>query len=94
MKIFIRTFVDTVIRRHLVGRWIAAIVWMIALAAYFMAMQWKDGEFLKPAKLLFCIDFLMVVTEDVVRTSKGNGDERFIQDEKCLLVFIGAFDLF
>lgn len=77
----------TVIRRHLVGRWIAAVVWLIALAAYFMAMQWKDGEFFKPAKFLFLIDFLMVGVEDLTRTIKGDDDERFIQDEKCLLVF-------
>lgn len=79
---------NTLIRRHLVGRWIAAIVWLVALAAYFMAMQWKDGEFLKPAKLLFCVDFLVVLVEDAIRTSKGDGNERLIRDEQCLIFFI------
>ncbi|EAT47563.1 AAEL001343-PA [Aedes aegypti] len=76
------------IRRHLVGRWIAAVVWLVALASYFLAMQWKDAGFLKPAELLFWIDFLMVLFEDVIRTCKGDGDERFIRDEQCLVVYV------
>ncbi|XP_062549783.1 uncharacterized protein LOC134214423 [Armigeres subalbatus] len=79
---------NTFIRRCLVGRWIAAIVWLVALAAYFMALKWKDANFLKPAKLLFCIDFLVILVEDTIRTCRGDGDERFIRDEQCLIVYL------
>lgn len=94
MKSLHLPLVDNFIRRHLVGRWIAAVVWLVALASYFLAMQWKDAGFLKPAELLFWIDFLMVLFEDVIRTCKGDGDERFIRDEQCLVVYVGAFYIF
>ncbi|XP_065079865.1 uncharacterized protein LOC135702739 [Ochlerotatus camptorhynchus] len=84
---------NVLIRSNLTGRWVAAVIWLIALAAYFMAMHWEDAEFLKPAILLYAAEVLLVLAEDLMRTIRDDGNERFIKDEQHLFSFtvIGVY---
>lgn len=78
---------NILIRRNLTGRWVVAVTWLVALASYFMAMHWEDGEFLNPAVLLYAVEVVLLLAEDLMRTLRNDGNERFIQDEQYLFFF-------
>lgn len=80
---------DILIRRNLTGRWVAAVIWLIALASYFMAMHWEDADFLNPAIFLYAAEVLILLAKDLMRTIRDDGNERFIKDEQYLFFFTG-----
>lgn len=78
---------NILIRRNLTGRWVLAVTWVVALASYFMAMHWEDGEFLKPALLLYAVEVVLLLAQDLMRTLREDGSERFIKDAQYLFFF-------
>lgn len=78
---------NILIRRNLTGRWVLAVTWVVALASYFMAMHWEDGEFLKPALLLYAVEVVLLLAQDLMRTLRHDGSERFIKDAQYLFFF-------